>query len=252
MSMTDLEVLEYFLEKGANSKIVAAPPRPKPEGVSSEDLIHPGGAAGVLDALFPWGWGGARAGRAETLARSIGDDEIPFTVKHPQWSSGLGVLGGMLGGGLLGAGAGKLGGKFIDIRKATGMPENDIAGMGGAIGMGAGSLLGLILPGIMRRKKIKEIARKFDEHEGDIEPTTRKSRIFGASPAHARGREEAFKMLMEGPGTPVTGSTTANVASVLNNVPYVSLASGLGLMAAAPFIQQDSNDNMDAMLKKHT
>lgn len=203
-------------------------------------MINDHGATAILDALTPASWGGARAGRAETLARSMGDKHIPFTVKNPQWSATLGSFAGLGLGSALG-----LGGSILAGAGGDGITNSVTAGAAG------GSLLGGILAGLIRRKHIKEIAERFDDHEGNLTPTMRKSRIFGMAPAHARGREEVFRALAEGDSSPeVAGSTTANVLDMASRIPYAGLAASPVYMATAPFLQQNSNDRVHQTIAK--
>jgi hypothetical protein len=89
-------------------------------------------------------------------AANIPSEDVSWSLKHPMLSQ----LGGILGGGALGAGAG------IGIGALGDEPEG-----GGVVGGIGGALLGGLLTTLSRRNAMKDIASKFDTAESLKEMT---------------------------------------------------------------------------------
>ena len=116
------------------------PESKKPESkAKKDDEILSGGAARVLD-YFPNTWGNARAGKATTLAKAMGQEVDP-SVSHPI-SSGMlrglkGMGKGLAYGGLAGAGLGAVFNAF-NPNIGGGLASRMGAGAVGGAGLGAG------------------------------------------------------------------------------------------------------------------
>jgi hypothetical protein len=220
-------------------------PRKKPQGLRSSDLVDPSLGAHIgADWAMGGSMGQARAGRAEAMSSAMGK-EAPFVVRRPRVHAAGFVLGGALAGSVVGSLAAALEGK------ASGRDSNETAGniyMAGSLLGAAGTLGGVTYSVLKRRRDVNRISRDFDEHQGDIVPTARKGNLFGFSPSHARGREEAFRAMLGG-SRKMRGSTTDNVLAVLQGVsrvggPVAPAAVQVATMPILPFLVNDSNENM--------
>jgi len=170
------------------------------------------GGAGPLasDYMTTLGFGGNRAGRAETLARSIGTNPGIF-VKYPALTGALAAAaGGASGYGLA-----------MGTMPEGLSPTQEKFYRSGLTFVGA-SLAGL-LSGALRRHKMQAIGRKFDE-ANEMNPTFRGSpgvqHFMGGS--HAAGRLAAVRQLLGEPAPELT--STQKLMYAAYNVPYVDMA----------------------------
>lgn len=122
-----------------------------PQSKEILDMQHP--QAEVADLMLPGLWGGERAGRAQTLATASGQ-KTPFSVQHPLTQSTLWSLGGNLAGALTGAAIGAT----LDS-KQPGRGAGNGAFYGGLAGLAGGG----VLSGVIRRAKMRQIAKNYDE-----------------------------------------------------------------------------------------
>ena len=192
------------------------------------DKLLPEHTAGLLaDYLSPSQWGGERAGRAKQLARASGRD-AGFSVNHPLTSDFASMLAGMAGGGLVGAATGELG-KF-DPTASGGMT------VGGALG---GSLLGLVLSRLHRRKRLNQIKDDFVNTDSPVlsEPRFTAGGFFNPlRAAHRTGQGLAYKELRTGKG--MDNRSHWNDAAYIG-APILGLLNpgvGLGVMAGQNFM----------------
>lgn len=183
--------------------------RPKPPALRAEDIVPMEGIGPVLsDYLTTLGYGGNRAGRSETMARSIGMNPS-FFVKYP-------ALTGMLASGAGGA-AGY--GLAMGTTPEGLSPAQEKLYRSGLTFAGA-SLAGL-LSGALRRHKMQAISRKFDEAT-EMNPSFRQApahHFLGGS--HAAGRVAAIRKLL-GVSEPALTSTQKIMYGAYN-VPYVDM-----------------------------
>lgn len=162
--------------------------RTKPQGLRAEDLVDPDGfGTGAADMFLVNTIGGERAGKAETMARSIGRNPS-FAVTHPQVHS----LGSALGGGVLGTALGGVTGALLG-----GLSGNAEAGatLGSVFGGLGGFLGGTVHSGRKRSHEIEDISRQFDNTD-TINPNYRKANplgLLGMTGAHSRGRTKALQ-----------------------------------------------------------
>jgi hypothetical protein len=156
--------------------------------LAAKDLVDMDSTGGLLvDILGPGGWnlaGESRPGRATAMADAIKKDP-GFLVNHPRTSLALSSLAGALLGGGLGIGAGY----------AAGGKNN--MNLGAILGSTLGSAAGLFGSNLMRRAKMKEIAKAFDEAEkrDPVDYDQHSLDLLGGT--HALGRQEAIAAMRE-------------------------------------------------------
>jgi hypothetical protein len=243
--LNDRILRQDVLQKFASDSIVLSP-RAKPKGLRSSDLIDPSTGAFLLaDGIGLNSFGSARAGRAETMASSMGQ-EVPYRVSHPRAFGSLVVGGGAVGGAALGAALGGVTGAFVRGDNPDGTTHGNARGgalIGGLIGTYAGMVTGAVSQFILRRKEMNRITKDFDNYHGKLTPTVRKGNLLGLSASHARGREEAFRAILGG-DRKMRGSTTENIATFLG--PF----SPIPTIPVSPFIVNDSNNNMAEIARR--
>lgn len=126
-----------------------------------------------------------RAGRATAMAEAL-DMEPGFTVNYPITST---LLSG-LGGAALGAGAG--------AGIGYGLGDEEGASAGGIVGGGAGLLAGFLINAIMRRNKMHEIAKAYDEAKpSKIKPKAHDPYFLDYMGGwHNKGRQKAIAAML--------------------------------------------------------
>lgn len=194
----------------------------------TDELLNMNTTGGAFaDYLAPGTWGGTRAGKAQQLAESMGE-EPSFNVRHPGTSQLLSSLVGTAGGGLLGAGLG------AGIGALTG---NDNMGAGAGIGTAVGALGGAVggplYAAHRRRKEMGGITDRFQsrlESGGKITP---KKPEFGwlatlLAPLrgpHRAGQADTYEALSRNAAP--SSDTLRNTGYTAGMLPYVGPMVGL-------------------------
>ena len=145
----DVSVQSHLLEKQSA--------KPSTSDVTFGEVDYPASVAadyihGALGAHVLGGYASMRGETARSLAQAAGlkDEDISFTVKSPNMSALLSILGG----GAVGGGAG-LG---VDMLRGEGGPSH--AAVIGALG---GALTGGIASTVARRNELKRIEEAFNK-----------------------------------------------------------------------------------------
>ncbi len=206
--------------------------RPKPDGLMAEDIVDGRRTTGTVLADMVAPLAGDRAGRAEVMASSVGENPS-FGVRRPQLQTlGLaagGTVAGMLAGALTGGLAGK----------AFGQSKSDVgesAGTGGAIGAVTGGLAGLLMAALSRNKEISRISGAFDKSD-KVTPNYRKANpvaaILGGTGFHSSGRTSALEAI-SGVAPAASMSPYSVAGAIAPAVPVVggALQIGSGWMGA--------------------
>ena len=185
-----------------------------------------------------------RAGRATAMAEALGM-EPGFTVNYPITSSTLSALGG----GLLGAGAGAGIGYGVDGEEG--------AGLGGLIGGGTGFLAGLLINAIMKRNRMHDIAKTYEEAKpSEIKPKLHDPyRLDLLGGWHNKGRQKAIAAMLgddanpsEYSGLEVAAMPIGNIANaVIPGAPYFA---GLGMNLSARGLAEDNRSKSEKKKKK--
>ncbi|RPH41267.1 MAG: hypothetical protein EHM87_20110 [Burkholderiales bacterium] len=182
------------------------------------------------DALFPFSWGGERAGRTQAMADAIGE-QTTFNVRHPGTHSMLSsMLGGLAGGGL-------------GLAATNLLPSGDLKQHAPYAGVLGGSLLGAGLSGLGRNLEMDRINHFYNEDlaAGKVEPkapnlSTLAAILMPFRGAHRTGQMEAYNAMK---GTPIEDqrpmgrdvlNTARGVADVVGSA--AGMTSRLGMLSS--------------------
>jgi hypothetical protein len=166
----------------------------------ADKLVNMDSIGGRLADLSPLGWGGERAGRAETLGRATDprgyDGDMDTTmVQHPLTTNLLSNAFGAVGGGVLGAG---IGGGLAALHSGGGDGVGEGAAVGGIAGALGGSLLGHIAAVIERRQEMRDIKERYVNEGGSAsvpEFSTAATVLAPLRGSHRKGQMEAYRFM---------------------------------------------------------
>lgn len=224
---------EYAYERNPKKQQRDKPKEEIEEKSPAHKIVDSDSGMGFIgDALFPFSWGGERAGRTQAMADAIGENTT-FNVRHPGTHSMISsLLGGLAGGGL-------------GLAATNFLPSGDLKQHAPFAGVLGGSLLGTALSGLGRNLEMDRINHFYNKDlaEGKVDPKV--PNLSGVSAAllpfrgaHRTGQMEAYEAMT---GTPISEqrpvgrdvlNTTRATADIIGTVlPGASaISSGIGAL----------------------
>lgn len=224
---------EYVHERNPKKQQRDKPKEEVEEKSPAHKIVDSDSGMGFIgDALFPFSWGGERAGRTQAMADAIGENTT-FNVRHPGTHSMISsLLGGIVGGGL------GLAAKHF-------LPSGALKQNVPYAGILGGSLLGTTLSGLGRNLEMDRINHFYNEDlaEGKVDPKVPNLSALSAAllpfrGAHRTGQMEAYKAMK---GTPIseqrpvgrdvlnTARGTADILSHVSDMASIAGVSGMGV-----------------------
>lgn len=191
--------LGAYFSKRADTRLS---PRKKPD--FDPATLNEEGVGGLLaDAVLPDTVGGQRAGRALMLQRAMGEDG-DFSLRYPQGSTLLSMLGGAGAGGLLGASLGNLYDMNLGNPNKYQLGLTHFGEVGGLTGAGVGAGVGALLSMALRNRAIKKVNQNYRDYQGTVTPVAEPLSWLGDfySSGHVAGRAEALEALRTGTPRP--------------------------------------------------